>query len=294
MKKAVKILSTVMCVAVIAGACFALVACGETNNGAKVINMLNVELSSEQYAFIFNKEKTELLAQVNQLLEDKADEIEAIKNKYLSASAEEFDTFLKTYQTEPSNPETEFVVATNAEFSPFEYGTMPQYAGIDIEIADLLAKALNKTLVVVHMDFEAVVETVSTYPLYDIGMAALTVTEDRAEVVNFSNPYFDTTQVILTKNDVTTVFDYCTTADEVKEILGTLSGADAKCGGQSGTTGQQFVYGNESLEFDGYDNLDFHAYESPALAVQDMINGNINFVIVDKAVAISLLKNFNA
>lgn len=293
MKKVTKIMISIMCVAVIVGACFALVACNNTSSVAKAINMVNVELSSEQYAFIFNKEKTELLNQVNGLLVEKADEIEAIKNKYLSATAEEMDTFLTEYKTAASNSENEFVVATNADFAPFEYGNGNKFAGIDIEIAALLANALNKTLVVVHMEFDAVVEAVETQSVYDIGMAALTVTEDRAEVVNFSNPYYDTTQVILTKNDVT-VFDYCTTADEVKELLGTLSGANAKCGGQSGTTGQQFVYGNESLEFEGYSNLDFHAYDSPALAVQDMLNGNINFVIVDKAVAISLLKSFNA
>ena len=293
MKKAIKVLTSIMCVAVIVGACIALAACNKPTGVAKAINMVNVELSSEQYAFVFNKNKTALLEQVNGILEEKADEIEAIKNKYLSATAEEMSTYLKEYHVEPTNSENEFVVATNAEFAPFEYGDGNKFAGIDIEIAALLANALNKTLVIVHMDFDAVLEAIPTQEVYDIGMAALTMTEERAEVMNFSNPYFDTTQVILTKNDVT-VFDYCTTADEVKAVLGTLTGAKAKCGGQNGTTGQQFVYGNESLEFEGYSNLDFHAYDSPALAVQDMLNGNINFVIVDKAVAISLLKNINA
>jgi len=255
--------------------------------------MLNVELSSEQYAFIFNKGKTELKEQVNGLLETKANEIESIKLKYLGATDAELDTFGTAYQTEPSNPANEFVVATNLDFAPFEYQNGNKIAGIDIEIAALLAQALNKTLVIVHMDFEAVVNAVSTQSVYDIGMAALTVSEDRAEVVDFSEPYYDTTQVILTKND-NTVFDYCTNADEVKAVLADLSGNDAKCGGQTGTTGQQFVLGNESLEFDGYDNLNFGGYDSPALAVEDLLNGNINFVIVDKAVAISLLKSFNA
>lgn len=294
MKKAIKISAAVMCLALIVCACFALVACNDPDNGSsKKINMLNVELSSEQYAFIFNKGKTELKEQVNGLLETKANEIEAIKLKYLGATDAELDTFGTAYQTEPSNPANEFVVATNLDFAPFEYQNGNKIAGIDIEIAALLAQTLNKTLVIVHMDFEAVVNAVSTQTVYDIGMAALTVSEDRAEVVDFSEPYYDTTQVILTKND-NTVFDYCTNADEVKAVLAGLSGNDAKCGGQTGTTGQQFVLGNESLEFDGYDNLNFGGYDSPALAVEDLLNGNINFVIVDKAVAISLLKSFNA
>ena len=294
MKKAIKIMTAIMCVAVVIGVCFALVACNNGNDSnSKKINMVNAELSSEQYAFIFNKQKTELKEQVNGLLAEKAAEIEAIKIKYLGATAEQVNGFGTAYKTEPSNSEDEFVVATNLDFAPFEYQNGNKIAGIDIEIAALLAEALDKTLVVVHMDFEAVVNAVETQAVYDIGMAALTVTEERAKVVDFSNPYYDTTQVILTKNG-NTVFDYCTTSEEVKAVLATLSGNNAKCGGQTGTTGQQFVLGNESLEFDGYSNLAFSGYDSPALAIEDMLNGNINFVIVDKAVAISLLNSFNA
>lgn len=294
MKKTVKILTAILCVAVIAGACFALVACNKDNDGnSKKINMVNVELSSEQYAFIFNKQDTALKQQVNGLLVSKATEIEAIKQKYLGATEEQLASFGAEYKTEPSNSDSEFVVATNLDFPPFEYTNGTKIAGIDIEIGALLAQELGKTLVVVHMDFEAVVNAVGTQPVYDIGMAALTVSPDRAEVVDFSEPYFDTTQVILTKND-NTVFDYCTSADEVKAVLAGLSGNNAKCGGQKGTTGQLFVEGNESLEFEGYENLEFSGYSSPALAVQDMLNGKINFVIVDKAIAISLLKSMNA
>ena len=293
MKKVFKILTAVMCVAVVIGACFALVACNNGSASSKKINMVNAELSSEQYAFIFNKQKPALKQQVNDLLAEKAADIEAIKIKYLGATTEQLNSFGTAYKTQPSNSADEFVVATNLDFAPFEYQNGNKIAGIDIEIAALLAQELDKTLVVVHMDFEAVVNAVETQSVYDIGMAALTVTEERAAVVDFSNPYYDTTQVILTKND-NTVFDYCTSSDEVKAVLATLSGNNAKCGGQTGTTGQQFVIGNDSLEFDGYDNLTFSGYDSPALAIEDMLNGNINFVIVDKAVAISLLKSFNA
>lgn len=294
MKKFGKILVVVLLLATVIGACVALTACNEPTEPSKQINMLNVELSSEQYAFAFNKNKASLKTQINSLLVEKAADIEAIKIKYLGATPEQLSSFGKEYQTVPSNPENEFVVATNLDFSPFEYTNGNKIAGIDMEIAELLAKAMNKTLVVVNMEFEAVVNAVGlANSAYDIGMAALTVSPDRAEVVDFSEPYFDTTQVLITKN-TNTVFDYCTTKEEVVDVLKGLSGNAAKCGGQTGTTGQQYVKGNESLEFDGYSNLDFGGYDSPALAVQDMLNGNINFVIVDKAIAISLLKNFNA
>lgn len=295
MKKIVKILASVMCVAVLVGACIALVACDNQNGSKKKINMVNAELSSEQYAFIFNKQNDALKEQINALLVEKASEIEAIKNKYLGATKDELDEFGAVYQMEPTNSDNEFVVATNLDFSPFEYQNGNKIAGIDMEIAALFAQSLGKTLVVVHInDFDSIVPAVgASNSQYDIGMAAFTVSPDRADYVNFSDTYYDTTQVILTKND-NTVFDYCTSADEVKDVLAGLTGDMAKCGGQTGTTGQQFAVGNSSLDFDGYENLDFGGYDSPALAIEDMLNGNINFVIVDKAVAISLLKSFNA
>ena len=88
-------------------------------------------------------------------------------------------------------------------------------------------------------------------------------------------------------------FDACSDKDAMLQKIASLSGAAAKCGGQAGTTGQQFAKGNEALGFDGFKNLDFNGYDSPALAVQSMLDGNISFIIVDKAVAQTLLKNVN-
>lgn len=294
MKKFSKILVLVLALALIVGACFAFAACNDNDSstGNRKINMLNVELSSEQYAFIFKKSDTELKEQVNQILADKATEVQAIIDKYLNASADELMSFGSVIKTEATGAADELVVATNAEFAPFEYFNGNKLAGIDIEIAQLIADQLGKSLVVEHMKFEAVVTSVQTIEKYDIGMAALTISPDRAESVDFSSPYYDTTQVLVLKaNDQT--FQYCTNAAEVAEILGTLSGNAAKCGGQRGTTGEFYVRGNDSLGFAGYSNLSFEGYDAPALAVEAMLNGNISFVIVDKAIAISLLKNFN-
>ena len=74
-------------------------------------------------------------------------------------------------------------------------------------------------------------------------------------------------------------------------MLSSLKGA--KIGGQTGTTGQQYIKGNASLEFGGYTNIEFNGFDAPGLAVQAMLNGNIDYVIVDKAIAVTLLKNFN-
>lgn len=287
-----KFIATLLTVATIITCVFAFTACNKKGSANEKIKMVDVDLSSEQYAFIVKKGDTELLNKVNGILDSKKTEIQAIMDKYLNASEEQLSKFgSNTIKTNASGSDDEFVVATNIGFAPFEYYNGSKIAGIDIEIAQLIANELGKTLVVEHMEFEAVVTAVQNQK-YDIGMAALTVSEDRAKVVTFTKPYFDTTQVILVKESDTT-FDACKTKDEMVAKLKSLSGNSAKCGGQTGTTGQQFVKGNEALEFDGFSNLDFHGYTTPALAVQSMINGNISFVVVDKAVAQNLVKNIN-
>lgn len=289
-----KILAALLTVATVITCAFAFTACDKKGGGAtEKIKMVDVDLSSEQYAFIVKKEDTELLNTVNGILDAKATEIQAIMDKYLNATEDQLATFgsnsIKTSSTDGAN---ELVVATNIDFAPFEYYNGNKIAGIDIEIAQLIADEMGKTLVVEHMDFDAVVTAVQTIDKYDIGMAALTISEDRKQMVNFTKPYFDTTQVVVVKADDTT-FDACTDKDAMLQKLASLSGAAAKCGGQAGTTGQQFVKGNEALEFLGFANLDFSGYDSPALAVQSMLDGNISFIIVDKAVAQTLLKNVN-
>lgn len=289
-----KILAALLTVATVITCAFAFTACDKKGGGAtEKIKMVDVDLSSEQYAFIVKKEDSELLNTVNGILDAKATEIQAIMDKYLNATEDQLATFgsnsIKTSATDGAN---ELVVATNIDFAPFEYYNGNKIAGIDIEIAQLIANEMGKTLVVEHMDFDAVVTAVQTIDKYDIGMAALTISEDRAKMVNFTNPYFDTTQVVVVKAEDTT-FDACTDKDAMLQKLASLSGAAAKCGGQAGTTGQQFVKGNEALEFAGFKNLDFSGYDSPALAVQSMLDGNISFIIVDKAVAQTLLKNVN-
>ena len=289
-----KILAALLTVATVITCAFAFTACDKKGGGAtEKIKMVDVDLSSEQYAFIVKKEDTELLNTVNGILDAKATEIQAIMDKYLNATEDQLATFgsnsIKTSATDGAN---ELVVATNIDFAPFEYYNGNKIAGIDIEIAQLIADEMGKTLVVEHMEFDAVVTSVKNIDKYDIGMAALTISADRAEMVNFTKPYFDTTQVVVVKADDTT-FDACSDKDAMLQKLASLSGAAAKCGGQAGTTGQQFAKGNKALGFDGFKNLDFNGYDSPALAVQSMLDGNISFIIVDKAVAQTLLKNVN-
>ena len=109
---------------------------------------------------------------------------------------------------------TQLVVATNAEFAPWEYKEGTKYYGIDMEIAQLIANELNMELVIEDMDFDNVVGSVGKQGI-DIAMSGITITAERLEAINFSTPYYTESIVIVCKADDTT-FD---SAGTVVDIL---------------------------------------------------------------------------
>ena len=183
----------------------------------------------------------------------------------------------------------QLVVATNAAFEPFEYMKGDDYYGIDMEIAAYVAKKLGKELVIQNMDFDAVCLSVGQHKC-DIAMAGLTISEDRKEYVNFSDAYYEASQRLIVKGTDTT-FDACKSADDIKAILNSLT-EDKKIGCQQGTTGNSFIEGSEDLGFPGL-KAKAVAYKSGSLAVQDLINGGVDYVIIDSAPAASIAKAIN-
>ena len=290
MKKIITLLLSVVTVLV---ACFAFSGCKNKESKIKVVP---VSLSSEEYAFAVKKGDTELKNSVNAFLKDKKADIDAIFAKYTAENVNLNDSSKfgdDTIKTNPSGADNELVVATSLDFPPFEYMIGNKIAGIDMEIAKLLATYLNKTLVVVNTQFEAVVTSVSTIDTYDIGMAGLTITPDRQKSVDFSDAYFGATQMLIVKESDKT-FDGLTDAKQVEEKLASLSGEVAKCGGQKGTTSQFYVEGSEDFGFNGFKNLKFSGYAGASQAVADMLNGNLAFVVVDKETANALVASYNA
>ncbi len=163
------------------------------------------------------------------------------------------------------------------------------YYGIDLEIAALFAQELGKELVISNMDFDAVCLSVGQSKA-DIAMAGLTIKEDRKEYVNFTDKYYDASQMLIVPADDTT-FDACTSADEVAALLEELDDTK-KIGVQQGTTGQFYVDGDESWGFDGLTAKSV-GYKSGSLAVNDMLNGNIDYVIIDEAPAHCIVDAIN-
>lgn len=259
----------------------------EPATSAAKVKVVDIELSSEEYAFGVDKKQPELKEKCNELLKEMKSngELEEISNHFFGDGEPVAVTSAKQ-----DNSKDQLVVATNAEFAPFEYKEGDKFYGIDMEIAKLLADKLGKELVIVDMAFDAVLLSVQQQKA-DIGMAGLTVTEERAKQVDFSDPYYNAAQKIICKADDKT-FDNCKTKEDVDKIL---QGFDKSVliGGQNGTTGQYYVEGSDDFGFKKL-NATWKGYANGSLAVQDLINGGINYVIIDAAPATAITNVINA
>lgn len=258
----------------------------DAGSGAKTAKVIDVDLTSEEYAFGVDKTQPELLDEVNAFIQKIKDDgtLDEIFDKYFGGGE---PTPVQSAELDESKDQ--LVVATNAAFEPFEYMQGDSYVGVDMEIASLLAKELNKELVIQNMDFDAVCLSVGQQKC-DIAMAGLTVSEDRKEYVTFSDTYYQASQrLIVPSSD--TKFDDMTDADSIAAALAELD-SSVKIGVQQGTTGQSYVQGSEDLGFPGL-NATCQSYKSGSLAVQDMLNGNIDYVIIDAAPAEAITEAIN-
>ncbi len=150
-------------------------------------------------------------------------------------------------------------MATNAEFPPYEYVEGGKIVGIDAEIAALIAEKLNMELEIVDIAFDSIIPGVQSGK-YDMGMAGLTVNEDRLEKVNFSTSYATGIQAVIVKegSDIKTIDDL----------------AGKKIGVQTTTTGDIYAtgdYGEEAIT----------RYDNGAVAVQALLADKVDCVIID-------------
>lgn len=263
--------------------------CGGTTSKVKIID---IRLTDENYAYVVKKGNTELVNDFNAFLtEIKGNgKFEEIVAKYFEGKGEKKGIeFVSTLET--TNDEDTFVVATNCPFEPFEYiGTDGKMYGIDIEIAQLYAESKNLKLVVKNIDFDAIFTNVdSNYA--DMGMAGITISEERLALYDFTDTYYAASQklVVLESN---TAFDECKTASDVEEVLKTLT--NQKIGFQIGTTGNWYVAGDTDWGYDGFSNVEAKGYKTAQLAIQDIVNGQIYGVVVDEAPAAAMVKAINA
>ena len=154
-------------------------------------------------------------------------------------------------------------MGTNAQFPPYEFYEDGVIVGIDAEVAAAIAEKLGMELEIVDMDFGAIIAAVTTGKV-DMGLAGMTVTDERLQSVNFSSTYATGVQAIIVKegSPITSVDDLY------------AEGASYKIGVQESTTGD--IYCSDDF---GTENVD--KYKSGADAVMALITDKVDCVIID-------------
>ena len=176
--------------------------------------------------------------------------------------------------------EGKLIMSTNAAFPPYEMvadgeGVYNGFEGIDVEIAVALADKLGLELVIDDMDFDSALVAVQNGKS-DMVLAGLTYKEERDKVMDFSTSYATGQQVVIVPDgsDIETMDDLAN---------------DKMIGVQRGTTGE--MYAADTPENGGYGEDHVLAYDNGALAVQAMLNGQVDAVIIDNGPAQEYVKS---
>ena len=169
--------------------------------------------------------------------------------------------------------EGKLIMATNAQFPPYELVSDGEgfngtgFEGIDVEIASAIADKLGLELQIDDMDFDSALVAVQN-DAADVVLAGLSYSEERDEVLDFTDSYATGVQVVIVKEG----------SDVTMDNLG-----EKMIGTQRGTTG--YIYASDTPENGGYGEDHVQAYDNGATAVQALVNGQIDAVIIDQAPA---------
>lgn len=151
------------------------------------------------------------------------------------------------------------VFGTNAEFPPFEYvGDDGEPDGFDVALIKAVGEKLGMEVQVENMEFDSLVSSIGNR--IDGAIAGMTVTDERKEQVDFSNPYYEAVQFVIVSAD-----SDIATADDLK---------NKTIGSQLGTTG---MFLSEDIE-----GATAQTYNRAIDAVNDLVNGRVDAVIIDK------------
>ena len=191
--------------------------------------------------------------------------------------------------------ENTLVMATNAAFPPSEYKDGDKIVGIDAEIAAAIADKLGMKLEIMDVDFGAVLTGVAEGK-YDMGMAGITVTDERKETMDFSDTYATGIQVIIVNDgsSIASLDDLWNFDEEGNPV--SLKNTDIKIGVQQDTTGD--IYSSSAISGWGFNDLNDDEsiktdrvvrYKTGAEAVAALKTGKVDCVIIDNEPAKSFV-----
>ncbi|MDE6994248.1 MAG: transporter substrate-binding domain-containing protein [Lachnospiraceae bacterium] len=256
MKKATKAAALILAMAM---AVSTLTACGGEKDAAP--DAANAEAAgTEAEASEENAaEDTDAAADTEAAAEDTADAAEE------ETAAGEDEAGAEAAGAVTTKTEGVLTFGTNAEFPPFEFvagtGVIDQYDGIDMAIAKQIAEDNGMTAAIENMEFDSLLVALQNGQI-DAAIAAMTVTEERKEAVDFSVPYYTATQVMIVKED--------------SDIAAAADMADKKICVVQGYTGEICV--NDM----GYS---YEAFKKGTEAVLELVNGKCDVVVIDSATA---------
>lgn len=160
----------------------------------KDLKILDTEYVEEDYAICISKENEQLLTDINKAIKELKEDgtLDSIVDYYIGENEDAV-----RYES-PANIEYNgtLVMATNAEFPPYEYYEGDEVLGIDADFAKAIADKLGKKLEIEDMAFDSIIMSVQSGKA-DIGCAGMTVTEERLESINFTDSYYTGRQVII-------------------------------------------------------------------------------------------------
>lgn len=292
MKKMAKFVVSFMLVAVIIGASFALVACnGDDKN---YVAVAAIDLLQEDFGIAVKKGNTSLLNAVNVVIDEWL--ANGKMNQYMdyySALANEEKGDESAVAPDGLQMSWDFGSATEvvtmyteAGFAPYEFYKGENIVGLDVAIMSQVAVNLGKKLEVKDVVFDVVATNVANSTGDAVGAAGITINDERKQVIDFSNVYSSSTLVIVSENG-----QY----SSVKDLAGKTVGVQEGTSGDliiSAAKGAGYTYENE----DGQDvtvtavGATVKQYKQYALALQDLKNGRIDAILMDKIPAELMLK----
>ncbi len=166
--------------------------------------ILDEEFADEFYAICVSKDNPELTASINSALATLTENgtLDRIKKNYTGTDTEKGQ--LPYEKKDVERPNGKLVVATNAQFPPYEYYQDGKIVGLDIDMMQAVCDELGMELAIEDMEFDSIINAVQSGKA-DVGAAGMTVTEDRLKNIDFTDSYTNAKQVILVKDPNTLV-----------------------------------------------------------------------------------------
>ncbi len=163
------------------------------------LSILDEALVEEEYAICVAKGNEELTESINDALARIKEDgtMDQIIGNYIGDDTKGTQPYESPDDVDTSNGT--LIMATNAEFEPYEYRENGEIVGIDAEMAQAVADQLGMKLEIEDMQFDSIITAVQAGKA-DIGVAGMTVTEDRLQNIDFTDPYTTSKQVIVVRN----------------------------------------------------------------------------------------------